>query len=256
MRAADLLPTYEQLAALDDLEALFTAAADLAAGVLLADRAVVAAVVDGRIGTPAGASRRGAALLTAVRDVAVAPWADRERTERPPDLRAAAATLHHPVAAWIAPDGPPVAMLVADRARSAFGARERQDAGEVAAVVAIAVERAVLRRRARAFAAEVSRFGAVARGMATEVLDTEPVLPSAVAPVLPGPTAGGVLELLTPREKRVAILLSEGRSNAAIAEVLLLSPETVKAHAARIRRKLGAANRVELIATILEGTRS
>jgi DNA-binding NarL/FixJ family response regulator len=54
-------------------------------------------------------------------------------------------------------------------------------------------------------------------------------------------------ELLSERELAVAALLAEGRSNREIAEHLILSPETVKTHVARILRKLDASNRAEAV---------
>jgi DNA-binding CsgD family transcriptional regulator len=45
-------------------------------------------------------------------------------------------------------------------------------------------------------------------------------------------------------------LLVQGRSNREIADELILSPETVKAHVARILRKLGASNRAEAVSLI------
>jgi DNA-binding NarL/FixJ family response regulator len=43
----------------------------------------------------------------------------------------------------------------------------------------------------------------------------------------------------------------QGRSNREIADEIFMSQETVKASVARILRKLGAANRVEAVTTIL-----
>ncbi|MCW3039088.1 MAG: Bacterial regulatory protein luxR family, partial [Solirubrobacterales bacterium] len=54
-----------------------------------------------------------------------------------------------------------------------------------------------------------------------------------------------------PGERRVAELMVEGHSNAQIGELLQVSPQTVKTQVARIRRKLGARNRVEAIVTLL-----
>ncbi|MFN8018941.1 MAG: LuxR C-terminal-related transcriptional regulator [Acidimicrobiales bacterium] len=53
-------------------------------------------------------------------------------------------------------------------------------------------------------------------------------------------------ESLTPTEQRVADLASEGLSNPAIAQELLMGRETVKTHLASIYRKLGITNRTEL----------
>jgi DNA-binding CsgD family transcriptional regulator len=58
--------------------------------------------------------------------------------------------------------------------------------------------------------------------------------------------------LLTVREVEVAALLARGRSNREIAQQLMVSPETVKAHVTRIMRKLNASNRAEAVARYLQ----
>lgn len=50
---------------------------------------------------------------------------------------------------------------------------------------------------------------------------------------------------LTPREREILPLLVAGRTNAEIADVLIISPRTVGVHVSRILRKLGAARRTE-----------
>ena len=50
---------------------------------------------------------------------------------------------------------------------------------------------------------------------------------------------------LTPREREILALLSEGRSNRSIAQHLYVSEETVKGHLAAIFRKLGVTNRTQ-----------
>jgi DNA-binding NarL/FixJ family response regulator len=55
------------------------------------------------------------------------------------------------------------------------------------------------------------------------------------------------IDSLTAREKDVHALLARGLSNAQIALDLHISTETVRSHAARIYRKLGVVNRVELV---------
>lgn len=50
----------------------------------------------------------------------------------------------------------------------------------------------------------------------------------------------------TPREREIITLLLRGRANREIGESLGIGPETVKAHLARIMRKTGVANRIEL----------
>ena len=60
--------------------------------------------------------------------------------------------------------------------------------------------------------------------------------------------------LLSAREIEILDRLVAGRSNREIAEELVLAPDTIKGHVARILRKLGAANRVEAVARYLAMT--
>src|SRR5699024_705326 len=52
-------------------------------------------------------------------------------------------------------------------------------------------------------------------------------------------------ERLTPREQEILVRLSEGATNAEIAQALHLAPGTVKVHVSSILRATGARNRVE-----------
>jgi DNA-binding NarL/FixJ family response regulator len=56
-----------------------------------------------------------------------------------------------------------------------------------------------------------------------------------------------VADVLTPRERAVFVLLSDGASYAAIALEMQISIETVRTHAASIRRKLGVQRKYELV---------
>jgi DNA-binding NarL/FixJ family response regulator len=60
---------------------------------------------------------------------------------------------------------------------------------------------------------------------------------------------------LTRREREVADRMGRGLSNREIARELHLAPDTVKAHVARVLRKLGASNRAEAVAVYLTLTR-
>ncbi|MGL4858478.1 MAG: two component system response regulator [Enterobacteriaceae bacterium] len=57
----------------------------------------------------------------------------------------------------------------------------------------------------------------------------------------------GELELLTPREQQILKLISEGKRNRDIADVLSISQKTVETHRMNLMRKLNAHNIAELI---------
>jgi two-component system, NarL family, nitrate/nitrite response regulator NarL len=72
------------------------------------------------------------------------------------------------------------------------------------------------------------------------------IAPSALRRV--SSSSEALVEPLTPRERQVLQLLSEGLSNQAIAERLRISEHTAKFHVNAILGKLGAANRAEAVA--------
>jgi DNA-binding NarL/FixJ family response regulator len=81
------------------------------------------------------------------------------------------------------------------------------------------------------------------------------VASGAGAPRPTGEAAGGPapeLEALTRREREVLALVGRGRSNAEIAEALVLSPLTAKTHVARLFSKLGARDRAQLVVIAYE----
>ncbi len=57
--------------------------------------------------------------------------------------------------------------------------------------------------------------------------------------------ASNLFEQLSPREVEVLQLIAQGRTNQEIAQQLIISPGTVKAHTSSIYRKLGVTNRTE-----------
>lgn len=62
--------------------------------------------------------------------------------------------------------------------------------------------------------------------------------PEVVAQLFAGRRSAGPLEQLTPREREVLALMAEGRSNAGIAEALVLTVGAVEKHTASILAKL------------------
>jgi len=63
--------------------------------------------------------------------------------------------------------------------------------------------------------------------------------------------AGGLHESLTPREREVLQLLSQGLANRRIAETLGIAERTVKFHVNAILGKLGAQSRTEAVAVAM-----
>lgn len=92
-----------------------------------------------------------------------------------------------------------------------------------------------------------------------------PSLPASVQPepVVPPQRSGEAADAtetvevprpaLTKREIEVLVGMSNGRSNAQIGAELFLSEDTVKTHARRLFRKLGAADRAQAVAIGLRG---
>ncbi|QBD76932.1 hypothetical protein EPA93_13330 [Ktedonosporobacter rubrisoli] len=79
-----------------------------------------------------------------------------------------------------------------------------------------------------------------------QVVLEEMSVPSSKSPSLQ--TAQPPLEVLTPREQQVLLLLAQGASNREIADELVVSLATAKKHVASILSKLGAENRTQAIA--------
>jgi DNA-binding CsgD family transcriptional regulator len=71
--------------------------------------------------------------------------------------------------------------------------------------------------------------------------------PSSSLPA-PAPEQNGTA--LSAREREVARLVLEGKTYAEIGEAIFISPRTAEHHIARIRRRLGATNRSDLIAKL------
>ena len=63
----------------------------------------------------------------------------------------------------------------------------------------------------------------------------------------PNPDESDVLEPLTDRERDVLAAVGRGLSNDELAEELIISPLTAKTHVSRLRSKLGARDRAQLV---------
>jgi DNA-binding NarL/FixJ family response regulator len=61
------------------------------------------------------------------------------------------------------------------------------------------------------------------------------------------------LDVLSPREREVLVLVAEGLSNQEIGGRLHLSPLTVKTHVSRCLQKLGARDRAQLVVAAFQG---
>jgi DNA-binding CsgD family transcriptional regulator len=60
------------------------------------------------------------------------------------------------------------------------------------------------------------------------------------------PDPSPIRDRLTPQEMQIALLVSEGRTNAEVGRAVFLSTRTVEFHLSRAYRKLGVASRTEL----------
>lgn len=81
--------------------------------------------------------------------------------------------------------------------------------------------------------ATAARVSVAIEGLATsQGTDTDSAVPEAAVD-------------LTPREREILPLLAAGRTNAEIADALIISPRTVGVHVSRILQKLGASRRTE-----------
>ncbi|HWF56130.1 MAG TPA: LuxR C-terminal-related transcriptional regulator [Solirubrobacteraceae bacterium] len=152
-----------------------------------------------------------------------------------------------------------LAILVVDRDAPELDALDTATISAFAEVIAAALEHVVLRARQRELATDMQNLTLSTQALMREMLEAPVTLPSSDGHVEAFPLAGPVStdsirirQRLSEGEARIAALLVQGRSNRAIAEELILSPETVKANVARILRKLGVSNRVAAATVIMQ----
>jgi len=93
----------------------------------------------------------------------------------------------------------------------------------------------------------VSAFRArPSNGTATPVPRTDPLPPTlAFAEPERDASAGTAIDLLSPREREILLLIAQGDSNKRIARELDIAETTVKIHVQHILRKLGLSSRVQ-----------
>ena len=150
------------------------------------------------------------------------------------------------VVAALTVDGKTVGLLHADAAASgrALDDLDREVALRFSEGLAGVFERAVLRdtlRRHRTELQSAVRWmsGRLSR-LAADTAMSGPVAPAASI-------YAGAVDALTPRELDVLRLMARGRTNAAIANALVVREGTAKYHVKNILRKLGATSRADAV---------
>jgi len=267
----------ERLRHAEDVRCLLASAAEVALDELPIDRAVVLApacdlltAADcGAIGhDPSDRLRRrvlGAPVTLAAQSIEARILAGRHTRAQMMTGRSVLAEALGLQAFGLAPITPevsPVGLLVVDRVASPLDEREHASLRELAVLVGIALGQVLLRERVKAIARELRQTVASTQALLGELHDAPLHLPSSnghgmtrvwdLRSVDPDPATA----VLSDREIDVVERLVAGRTNREIAEELYLSPATVKAHVARILRKLDVTNRVELVARYLAMPRS
>lgn len=274
-RLAGLGAMRRRLCGTGTVGALFAAAAELACSTLGFERGVVLSVDGGRLSADVTDALRDeasdrlrrrvlSAPLTLGHDTHEAELIRQMRSVWPPrasapSLLAQELDLADFAMAPVAAESRTLAILLVDRDGPAVEALDAAELGAFADVLAGALAYVVLRARQQELASDLRHFMASTQALLREVLETPVTLPThagerpafPLVGVLAKESEGRLSELLSDGEMRIASLLVQGRSNREIADELIVSPETVKAHVARILRKLGAANRVEAVAMIL-----
>jgi LuxR family transcriptional regulator, regulator of acetate metabolism len=159
----------------------------------------------------------------------------------------------------IVPEERVLGLLMVDRDAPRVEQAERDLIQLLAQVLALSIERLVLRLRMQELSQELRHLTESARAVMQEALEAPVTMPvdygagpvfQTIYPV-PQPAPDSVRELLTARELQIAQQLVAGRSNREIAAQLHLSPETVKGYVGRVLRKLGASNRADAVSRYL-----
>jgi DNA-binding CsgD family transcriptional regulator len=167
------------------------------------------------------------------------------------------------VAAPIMPAGRVIGFLHADYRFTgrAVDALDRDVLWAFAEGFGHAFERAVLRERLQAQRVEIRRMMRATEEIIDDLCNAEIQLgaiseseSAAVARTgasIFGAPRSRLDSLLTKREVEVLTLMSQGSTNAAIADELVISEGTVKSHVKHILRKLRASNRAEAVSRYL-----
>jgi DNA-binding CsgD family transcriptional regulator len=97
----------------------------------------------------------------------------------------------------------------------------------------------------------IARLLACARQLHPRERVEAPTPPTAETGPLPLPASGREsVGILSEREREVAALVLQGKTYAEIGETIFISPRTAEHHIARIRRRLGATSRSDLMARL------
>jgi DNA-binding NarL/FixJ family response regulator len=273
----ELPAVYRELVPHTRVTTLLARAADAACEHCRFDRAVVLAIGSGELtaaetdalANPASDKLRRQALA---RPIPLKPGTAeaglirrangdrRSRTSTGSVLKEALALEHHAIGV-IAPESRALALLVLDRAAPPVEALDQALVDAFTSMLSVVLEHAVLHARVAELSGQLRSLTVSTQALMAEMLEAPLTLPAdgryasafpRLDAVEPGALAPNPLrELLSEREVAIAGLIAEGRSNREIAEQLIVSPETVKAHVARILRKLGASNRAEAVSRYL-----
>lgn len=273
-RLAGLPALQRRLLACGDVAALLAHAADAALehcgfrrGIVLSvGREELAAAQTDALTDPASDHLRRTALAEPIPLVPGTEEAELiRRSEHGSGLRITAASvvqerlgLEAQALGVIAPEARPLALLVLDRPDPPVDVMDRAVIDAYAAMIAVTLEHVVLRARLTELSLELGHLTVSAQALMAEMIEAPITLPVSGRHGPSFPPVDAVqsppirlADVLSERELMIASLIAEGRSNREIADQLILSPETVKTHVARILRKLNASNRAEAVARYL-----